>query len=84
MYYPNPRSTDQFTTQRVWFDAEHIYVELNDGRIIGSPLAWFPRLQKATPAQRNRFDLVAGGYGIHWEELDEDLTAGGFLTYSRP
>ncbi|QJD80908.1 DUF2442 domain-containing protein [Spirosoma rhododendri] len=77
-------NTDQFTAQRVWFDDERIFVELNDGRIIGSPLAWFPRLQKATSAQRNQFEFMADGYGIHWEELDEDLTAGGFLTYSRP
>ena len=76
-------STENFVAQRVWFDETRVYVELNDGRVIGSPLAWFPRLQKATSEQRNRYELVAGGYGIHWEELDEDLTANGFLTFSR-
>lgn len=74
---------DNFTAQRVWFDETRVHVELNDGRVVGSPLAWFPRLQKATPEQRNRYELIANGYGIHWEELDEDLTAGGFLTFSR-
>ena len=75
--------TDEFVARRVWFDEERVYVELNDGRVVGSPLAWFPRLQGATAEQRNHFELTAGDYGIHWEELDEDLTAGGFLTYSR-
>lgn len=74
---------DNFTARSVWFDDKRVYVELNDGRVVGSPLAWFPRLQHATVEQRNRFELVGGGYGIHWEELDEDLTAEGFLTYSK-
>jgi hypothetical protein len=72
-----------FIAKNVWFDEQRVYVELNDGRVVGSPLAWFPRLLQATPEQRSHFKLVAGGYGIHWEELDEDLTAEGFLTYSR-
>ena len=74
---------DNFKAKSVWFDDTRVYVELNDGRVVGSPLAWFPRLQRATPEQRNHFELVGGGYGIHWEELDEDLIAEGFLTYSR-
>ena len=74
---------DHFTARHVWFDDTRVYVELKDGRIVGSPLAWFPRLQHATPEQRSHFELVGGGYGIHWNELDEDLTAEGFLTYSR-
>ncbi|MBC7569057.1 MAG: DUF2442 domain-containing protein [Spirosoma sp.] len=74
--------TKNFVAQNVWFDETRVYVELNDGRVIGSPLSWFPRLQKATPEQCSRFELTAGGYGIHWKELDEDLTANGFLTYS--
>lgn len=73
---------NNFTAKTVWFDENRVYVELNDGRVVGSPLAWFPRLAKATPEQKNHFELVSGGYGIHWEELDEDLTAEGFLTYS--
>lgn len=76
-------NTERFVARNVWFDETRVYVELNDGRVIGSPLAWFPRLEKATPQQRARYELVAGGYGIHWEELDEDLTAGGFLTFSK-
>ncbi|MCY7356987.1 MAG: DUF2442 domain-containing protein [Rudanella sp.] len=72
-----------FTAQRVWFDEERIFVELNDGRIVGSPLRWFPLLAKATPEQRSHYELVGNGYAIRWEELNEDLSANGFLTYSR-
>lgn len=74
---------ENFIAKKVWFDDTRIYVELNDGRVVGSPLRWFPRLYQATPEQRNHFELVSGGYGIHWDELDEDVTAEGFLTFSR-
>ncbi len=74
---------DNFIAKRVWFDDTRIYIELNDGRIAGSPLVWFSRLHKATPEQRNYFELGSGGYGIHRDELDEGLTAEGFLAYSR-
>ncbi|MGM9511174.1 DUF2442 domain-containing protein [Larkinella sp. GY13] len=76
-------NNDDLLVKRVWFDKERIFVELSDGRIVGSPLEWFPRLQRATIEQRNQYELVSGGYGIHWEQLDEDLLATGFLMYSK-
>ncbi len=54
-------------------------VSLMDGRMISTPLAWFPILERATPAQRSRWEICGGGYGIHWEELDEDLSTEGLL-----
>ena len=59
-------------------DAELI-VHLVDGRRLSVPLAWFPRLLHATPEQRARFELLADGVGIHWPDLDEDLSAEGLL-----
>ncbi|MBF0110317.1 MAG: DUF2442 domain-containing protein [Magnetococcales bacterium] len=56
-----------------------IIVWLQDGRTISAPLAWFPKLEKATPNQRNQWEVCGGGYGIHWEELDEDLSTEGLL-----
>lgn len=56
-----------------------IRVDLMDGRTISAPLAWFPRLMAATPEQRQRWELCGGGYGIHWEEIDEDLSTEGLL-----
>ena len=52
-------------------------VELSDGRVIGVPLAWFPRLQGASRDQLEKYDLSP--YGLHWEELDEDISIAGLL-----
>ena len=63
----------------VRFEAERFSVELMDGRTISVPLAWFPRLQDATPEQRNVWEFCGGGYGIHWPEIDEDISTEGLL-----
>jgi hypothetical protein len=62
---------------KVYFEGTRLIVELDDGRKIGAPVEWFPRLAKATPAQRNNHRLIAGGAGIHWEDIDEDLSVHG-------
>jgi hypothetical protein len=49
-------------------------VELSDGRTISAPLAWFPRLLHATKEERGRWRLIGRGQGIHWEEIDEDIS----------
>jgi DNA-binding CsgD family transcriptional regulator len=54
-------------------------VSLRDGRIITVPLVWYPRLLNATPAQRRNWKIAGGGYGIHWPDLDEDLSTEGLL-----
>lgn len=54
-------------------------VDLADGRSISVPLAWFPRLLHATQAQREHWQLAGAGYGIHWPDLDEDLSVEGLL-----
>jgi hypothetical protein len=54
-------------------------VALADGREISVPLAWFPRLQKATRAQRAKWRLIGRGLGIHWEEIDEDISVEALL-----
>jgi hypothetical protein len=54
-------------------------VGLLDGRTIIVPLAWFPRLLNATPAQRSVWKISGAGYGIHWPEIDEDLSTEGLL-----
>jgi hypothetical protein len=56
-----------------------LVVDLMDGRTIIVPLAWYPRLLRATPDQRERWRVSGGGYGIHWPELDEDLSMEGLL-----
>ena len=63
--------------KKVWFDSDNMWVELNDARTIGVPLAWFPRLMQAAPGQREQFEISA--FGIHWEALDEDISVAGLL-----
>lgn len=63
----------------VRIDADTLTVALMDGRTISVPLAWFPRLLDATPAQRARWESAGAGYGIHWPDLDEDLSTEGLL-----
>jgi len=59
---------------RVSFKGESLVVELSDGRTISVPLAWYPRLVLGTPVERKHWRLIGGGEGIHWPDLDEDLS----------
>ncbi len=63
----------------VRFPAGRLEVELRDGRILSTPLSWYPRLERATPEQRKHWELSAAGYGIHWPDIDEDLSVEGML-----
>jgi hypothetical protein len=65
--------------QAVTFTDEMMQVELTDGRLLSVPLAWFPTLHAATPEQQRRVRIGAGGRGLHWEELDEDLSIAGLM-----
>lgn len=64
---------------RLRFDADSLWVELSDGRQLGVPLAYFPRLLSATPAQRECYVISGGGTGLHWDDLDEDISVEGLL-----
>lgn len=59
------------------FDEDSMWVELSDGRVLGIPLAWFPRLLNATPRQRLAFEISREG--LHWDELGEDISIAGLL-----
>jgi hypothetical protein len=61
----------------VSFDSENMWIELTDGRTLGVPLALFPRLLKATPAQRER--VAVSRIGLHWQEINEDISVAGLL-----
>ncbi|MGH9793450.1 MAG: DUF2442 domain-containing protein [Candidatus Acidiferrales bacterium] len=63
----------------VSFTEDSLVASLKDGRVISVPLAWYPRLLKATAAQRNNWRLIGPGYGIHWPDIDEDLSTEGML-----
>jgi Protein of unknown function (DUF2442) len=65
------------SAKAVRFDDDSMWVDLSDGRIIAVPLAWFPRLLHASAEQRQRVELSRSG--LHWEDLDEDISVAGLL-----
>lgn len=60
-------------------NSDSISVSLKDGRTISVPLAWYPKLLHASHEQRQNWTIAGGGYGIHWPDLDEDLSTEGLL-----
>ena len=64
---------------KVWFSKDMFYVLLRDGREIGVPLLWFPRLRKASQEQLDDWRLIGNGVGIHWESIDEDISIAALL-----
>jgi hypothetical protein len=72
-----PKAGERVLNVRVTEDT--ISVDLYDGRTITSPLAWFPRLLHAAPEQRANWRVAGAGYGIHWPDIDEDLSTQGLL-----
>lgn len=60
--------------------SDALHVVLADGREVSAPLAWFPRLKKATDDQRRNWRLIGGGVGIHWEAVDEDISVESLLS----
>ncbi len=65
--------------ENVRFDSARLIVELSDGRLIGTPVRWYPRLLNANAAQREHWELLGPGIGVHWPEVDEDLSLAGML-----
>lgn len=65
--------------KNVTFDKNTMWLELVDGRVLGVPLAYFPRLLNATEAQRGKFEMSGSGTGLHWDELNEDISVKGLL-----
>lgn len=67
------------TATEVEVNGDTLSVDLSDGRTIAAPLAWFPRLLHATPKERSAWRLIGGGRGIHWPQIDEDISVDGLL-----
>jgi hypothetical protein len=72
-----PKTDEQVKT--VYFTKNALVVDLMDGRTISVPLTWYPKLLNATRKQRSNWEVCSGGFGIHWSEIDEDLSTEGLL-----
>src|SRR3989304_5237636 len=65
--------------ESVCFTEDSLTVRLDDGRSLSVPLAWYPRLLESTQSERKHYELIGRGEGIHWPELDEDISVEGLL-----
>jgi len=74
---------DALLAQAVSVTEDNIVVDLSDGRTLSVPLAWYPRLLHGTPKERNNWRLIGRGDGIHWPELDEDISVSGLISGNR-
>ena len=63
----------------IWFDEDNMWLNLADGRQLSVPLVYFPRLHKATRQQRENVEISGGGTGLHWDEIDEDISVPNLL-----
>ena len=75
---------DELQVTRVTSTSDKLEIDFDDGRSVNSPLIGYPRLFRATQAQRDRYELMGKGYGGHWPELDEDLSAKSLALGSLP
>jgi len=73
----DPRAMDVIVTD------DELTVQLVDGRRVSAPLVWYPRLLHASSEQRNDWELIGEGEGIHWPQIDEDLSVAGILRGTR-
>ncbi|MBA3241734.1 MAG: DUF2442 domain-containing protein [Acidobacteria bacterium] len=71
--------TVEAKAQNVMVTDDSLVVDLNDGRTISVPLAWYPRLLHGTPEERNNWRLIGAKEGVHWPELDEDISVENLL-----
>ncbi|PYT03195.1 MAG: DUF2442 domain-containing protein [Acidobacteria bacterium] len=71
--------TAEAKAQNISVTADTLAVDLSDGRSISVPLAWFPRLLHGTPEERNNWRFIGGGVGVHWPDLDEDISVKNLL-----
>ena len=67
------------SVENVVVTEDTLSVDLSDGRTISVPTAWYPRLSYAEPKERENWRIIGGGHGIHWEDIDEDISVEGLL-----
>ncbi|MCX8042582.1 MAG: DUF2442 domain-containing protein [Desulfobacterota bacterium] len=73
------KKINEFIAVKVYFENSFLCVVLDDGREVRVPLEFYPRLKHATRSQRNKYQLIGRGTGIHWPDIDEDLSVEGIV-----
>jgi Protein of unknown function (DUF2442) len=79
----SPIEAGPAVAQHVMVTEDAVVIDLVDGRTVTAPLSWYPRLAHGTPAERANWRLIGRGEGIHWSELDEDISVAGLLAGRR-
>jgi hypothetical protein len=79
----SPSNLSQAHAQHISVTDQALVVELIDGRTLIVPLAWYPRLLHGSPSERSHWRLIGGGVGVHWPDLDEDISVEGLLAGRR-
>ena len=77
------QAVESASARRVRVTADALVVDLQDGRVVSVPVAWYPRLADGTPRERRHWELIGPGIGIHWPDLDEDISVEGLLAGRR-
>lgn len=72
-------NADELSIQKLSISDDKITAEISDGRVVSIPIAWFPRLIKATPKQLKNVKISPAGYGVHWPDVDEDISIRSFV-----
>ncbi len=67
-------SIENARATKLWFDEDNMWLSLDDGRVLSVPKIWFPKLEAATDEQLMKYEMSGYGTGLHWEELDEDIS----------
>lgn len=67
-------SIENARATKLWFDEDNMWLSLDDGRVLSVPKIWFPKLEAATDEQLMKYEMSGYGAGLHWEELDEDIS----------
>ena len=80
---PGMNTLNDIRVTRISSSADTLRADFDDGRSVELPLQWFPRLFMATQAQRDHYELLGRGFGVHWPDVDEDLSASG-LALGKP
>lgn len=80
---PGMNTLNDIRIMRISSTDDTLRADFDDGRSVDLPLQWFPRLFRATQAQRDHYELLGRGFGVHWPDVDEDLSASG-LALGKP